>query len=753
MASLLVLAAFAVPVPAAAQGPGADDSWSSAPEDEAVSTPPKRFVPGELIVRFRGGIDRERRAQIASAEGADLERKLPLAGVHQVELDRGEPVKQAADDLEQRSAVLYAEPNFYRQAVASPNDPFYPDLWGLNNTGQPIPGSSSPGTPDADIDAPEAWDITTGSDEVTVAIVDTGVDYDHPDLASNIWRNPGETGLDAGGAAKATNGVDDDGNGLIDDSRGWDWPGADNAPRDFDGHGSHVAGTVGGAGDDGAGIVGVNWRVQLMALRALDTQGSGNDAEIASAFAYAGDKGADVVNASLGGPGSSQVLEDAVTSAPDTLFMFAAGNDNQDNDLNAYQPCTIDAPNVLCVAATNQFDQLASFSNYGATTVDLAAPGNRIVSAYNSLSEVLGEDFDAGMSGWTTTGTWGVEQAGAGNFRLVDSPNGSYADNSAANFARSPAVDLSAEAGCQLTYTARRRLAPNDSLTVETSTDGATWSTLQTYTGVNDSTSIELEHSLAAVEGAGTAYVRFGLESDAAGTADGVWIDEVSIRCRDEQLDYALLSGTSMATPHVAGAAGLLRAEFPDSSVADVRQRLVGAVDQKPSLAAKTVTGGRLNAHKALTGPAPDPPPPPPPDPPPPPPADPPPPAPTPTPVDRTGPEMQIAGSRVTLTSKGLARVSVGCPAGEPSGPCTGPLKLKTSERLKVDGDRKRVTLGKEGFSLSPGQSAGVPVKLSKSSRKLVERLRKVTVEAKTPAYDALGNFAVTRRDFTLKVR
>ena len=235
---------------------------------------------------------------------------------------------------------------------------------GSAHTGQIVNGV--PGTADADIDGPEAWDTETGSSDVVVAVVDSGVTYDHPDLAPNMWSNPGEI---------PGNGIDDDGNGFIDDVRGWDFIGVDNDPFDLNLHGTHVAGTIGAKGDNNQGITGVDWDVSLMALRALDNYGSGSNAGITAAFNYAGDNGADVVNASLNGTGFSQAMLDSINAAPNTLFVAAAGNNATNNDTTTPRyPCNYVAPNNICVAATNSNDGLASFSNVGATSVDLAAP-------------------------------------------------------------------------------------------------------------------------------------------------------------------------------------------------------------------------------------------------------------------------------------------------------------------------------------------------------------------------------------------
>jgi subtilisin family serine protease len=188
-----------------------------------------------------------------------------------------------------------------------------------------------------------------------------------------MWTNGGEV---------AGNGTDDDGNGLVDDARGWDWVQNDGDPNDEAGHGTHVAGIIGSRGNNALGVAGVNWDVRLMSLRVLDAAGSGWTSDVAQAFSYAGQMGADVVNASLAGPSYSTAMLDAIAASPDTLFVVAAGNSSENVEATPSYPCVYPLPNVVCVAATNQASQLSGYSSYGATSVDLAAPGDQILSTW-----------------------------------------------------------------------------------------------------------------------------------------------------------------------------------------------------------------------------------------------------------------------------------------------------------------------------------------------------------------------------------
>ena len=234
------------------------------------------------------------------------------------------------------------------------------------------------GLADADIDALEAWQVSQGSSNVVVGVLDSGVDYTHPDLASQMWVNPGE---DCAGCR--SNGLDDDANGYVDDWRGWDFAGNDNDPMDDNGHGTHVAGTI-GARQDSQGVVGVSWRVRLMPLKFIGANGEGTAADAVRAVLYAAANGAQITNNSYGGDGFSQAMLDAIqtSDAAGSLFVAAAGNDFSNNDEAPVYPADYDVPNVLTVAASDHFDRKAWFSNYGAASVDLAAPGFGIYSTW-----------------------------------------------------------------------------------------------------------------------------------------------------------------------------------------------------------------------------------------------------------------------------------------------------------------------------------------------------------------------------------
>ena len=521
------------------------------------------YVPGQVVVRFRQGAARSARTAALSAESATTVKRLVLPGLQLVHVQGS--VAGAVAALRRDPTVAYAEPNYLYHADAVPNDPRYPQLWGL-----------------ARINAPAAWNVTTGSSAVTVGVVDTGIATDHLDLSANVVP-------------------------------GHDFVQGDNDPRDFSGHGTHVAGTIGARGDNGRGVTGVNWQVGLMPLRVLDGGGSGSNANVTAGLAYACAHGASIVNASLGGTSYSSAMRDAIASCPNTLFVVAAGNDGLSDDTTPHYPCNYGAapdnlPNVVCVAATDSSDTLASFSNYG-QSVDLAAPGVNIPSTWPAYDTLAGDGFES-LGGWTTDVVSGLAFGqspihSSGAYSATDSPAGSYRpDSDTWLYRTTPMASLAGRSGCRLFYNLRLDTQVNhDFFQIFGSADGASFSGSQ-WSGSTGGLFLSLSSDMSAFDGAGAFYPALRLTANGDGNVgDGGYLDDLSLRClRASGEDYNTISGTSMATPHVTGVAALVKAAHPDFTVAQLKAALLGGVDRLHSLSGKVATGGRLDACRSLGG-------------------------------------------------------------------------------------------------------------------------------------------------------
>lgn len=403
------------------------------------------FVSGEILVRFRrdalaaGGqrFTKEVRANgrdmvvnVESFEGSALVEGLRLVRVHP------EETVAAIEALNAQPDVLYAEPNYIWRRGDMPNDPRYGEQWALKNTGQlgfnDYTGQQAPGTVGADIDAEPAWTITKGSSSVVVGVIDGGVDVNHEDLRDNIWVNPGETAGDS---------IDNDGNGLIDDVNGWDFtPCVSSSPmgcgnntvfdnQDGDDHGTHVAGTIGAEGNNGVGVVGVNWDVRIMSLKVLGPNG-GSTSNIIRGYNYARmmrERGINirVLNNSYGGAGNSQAALDAINELNQAgiLFVAAAGNEATDNFAVPHYPSNYDAPNIIGVAATDRFDQIAIFSNFGARIVSIGAPGRGILSTVPPGMQIPNLPAGATYAFFSGTSMATPHVAGAAALVLAANPN------------------------------------------------------------------------------------------------------------------------------------------------------------------------------------------------------------------------------------------------------------------------------------------------------------------------------------------
>lgn len=345
-------------------------------------------VPGEILVKFR---DPSMAGEAAQEMDADRDQEIGGVAAHRIHSLRYDTETLLAM-MAKRADVEYAEPNYIVYAIKGtvqtmqaatqtvPNDPYFNLLWGLNNTGQTILGIT--GTAGADISATQAWATTTGSKQNVVAVVDTGIDYTHEDLRQNVWSAPSGGFTVTIGGQSITCAAGTHGFNAITNSCD---------PMDDNGHGTHVSGTIGAVGNNGVGVVGVNWTASIMSLKFLDKNGSGTISDAINAIEFAiqvknklGPNGGSirVLSNSWGGGGYSQTLSDEISKAyaNDMMFVAAAGNAGSDNDTTASYPASYQ--NVVAVAATDSNDNLASWSNYGPATVALGAPGVNIGSTY-----------------------------------------------------------------------------------------------------------------------------------------------------------------------------------------------------------------------------------------------------------------------------------------------------------------------------------------------------------------------------------
>jgi subtilisin family serine protease len=362
------------------------------------------YDPTSVLVRFSARADEDARdAALTLVGGVIREQYTVVPGLFLVEV--GMPVEEAILKLLGARGVAYAEPDWVMRTTAIPNDPNFGNLWGMRNIGQTVNGD--PGVSGADSRAYLAWDAYTGDPNFVVAIIDDGTNNTHPDLAANMWSNPGET---------AGNGIDDDANGYVDDTFGYDFYQRDSNPSNT-AHGTHTAGTVGAVGNNGVGVAGVSWRCRLMALRFIGPNG-GLTSDAVLAVQYMNQKRVKVSNNSWGGGGFSQSLYDAINASKTNghVFVASAGNSGVNSDTSPSYPGAYNLDNIINVAATDNNDGRASFSNYGATSVDIGAPGVNILSTYGT----------SGYSYLNGTSMAGPHVAGAAALIYAANPSYTY---------------------------------------------------------------------------------------------------------------------------------------------------------------------------------------------------------------------------------------------------------------------------------------------------------------------------------------
>ncbi len=395
-------------------------------EASDLATPPSPpvFKENQLIVKFKKG------KQLGEIDSLNKKLRTQSKKVlsqrmnaHLVEVPAGESVESMIEKYRKSGAVDFAEPDFEISLNATPNDPLFLDgsQWALRNTGQAGKNDPKVGVFGVDIHASEAWDIQPSAENIIVAVIDTGIRYTHQDLKNSMWKNPGETGLDAQGRDKATNKVDDDGNGYIDDVYGINSIKSKNGdPKDDHGHGSHCAGVIGASSNDGLGMTGIAPKVKLMGCKFLSASGSGTTSDAIECVEYARKMGAHIMSNSWGGGGYSQALRDSIESARQVgiIFVAAAGNNGQNIDVAAHYPSSYLLDNIVAVGAISRDGTRPSWSNYGSGTVNLFAPGNEIVSCIKSS--------DTAYAAWSGTSMATPQVAGALALMKAHFPADSY---------------------------------------------------------------------------------------------------------------------------------------------------------------------------------------------------------------------------------------------------------------------------------------------------------------------------------------
>jgi len=544
------------------------------------------YVPGEALVMFKAGATSSSASLAAASVNASDHRvfsALSRTVGRQVALVRspGTPTEELIARLGSMPDVEAAEPNYIRRVFATvPDDTYFGNQWGLLNTG------SSGGVKGADISAPDGWDIRKAVHGKVVAILDTGADLSHPDLAANLWR---------------------DGNGKS----GYDFVNNDDDPEDDNGHGTHVAGIIGAVGNNSLGVSGVAWNVKMIPLKIGDGVGRVfSSAEIAAMdwILEKKDAGVDIVavNASYGGYAPSLVQQNAISGLANKgiIFVAAAGNESNNTDLNPSYPACYNLPNIISVAATDKYDTLSDFSNFGKGTVHLAAPGESILSTYTSYSPAIGDPFFDGIldiARWIHgAGEGSVDGWSAGTFDSRPVLMSGYeADNISWILPKDP-IDLSdtLEEHIVLGFPAALDIVEGeDFVRVYFSSDnGAAWTEVYEISADTEYNFIDFRLSVSDSFKTPEFLFKIELETGSTGAGlNGIMIGETGVGGAESI--YSSLDGTSMAAPFVTGAVALAASQFPDQSP---RTRILENVDTIDSLKNLTITGGRLNLYKTL---------------------------------------------------------------------------------------------------------------------------------------------------------
>ena len=569
--------------------PFAQPNWAAA----AMS----QYVPGEVLVKFKPAAVALVRTASVTTLGHTVLTHMERPGWTHVKLAAGQSVTEALAAYRDDPNVEAVQPNYIYRAARMPSDTQYGQLWAFKNTGQTVTtGTYAPnsGMLGDDMNIEPAWDHITDCSGVVVAVVDSGVNYNQEDLVANMWNG-----------------------GTNFPNHGWNYVNNNNDPMDLDGHGTHVAGIIGAAGNNAKGSTGVCWRASIMAVRVLDATGSGNDATIIQGIDFAITNGARVISMSLGSDGSfDPAFSNAITTAQanDIVVTVSAGNKAKDNDAAggaAHYPCNFTQPNLVCVAALDQNYALANFSNWGATSVDVGAPGTNILSSWAGTNASISDSL---TSGWTFTGGWAfgslLLSGGRSIQVLLDPPsfpNGQYNSNADDRARKVFNLNLVGVNVVVLQASAVINVVNGDHFRTGYASAGgdpfAVGGTIVDDT-TNTATYPNFAFGVFDISGCISANCSIGyqLQSGAAAPKDrGLAIAGFSIQTLTlNATTYNTISGTSMATPEVAGLAVMLRAYNPQYTYADTIGAIKNGGRSVAALAGKTTTGKAVDVMSSL---------------------------------------------------------------------------------------------------------------------------------------------------------